>query len=247
MTYHIHPRRSRTISTRTPEALPTPEAFHGLTNAERRIAERGLWRNGFVGAVIVHLLVFFLWWGEAELVSPFAAAGPRAGDNLAAAGGMQAFNIRVPPPRPLIRPRVPLLTFEPVPVEVLEDDRQQQIETAAILGDRPGVDGPGLPDADGRGDGGTAESGRFRAVPPTPIGIIIPPASRSLRGQQVEVWVWVNEQGRVVEDRTQLRPPTSDRGFNARIMREAAEWVFEPAKDRGGESVASWFPYTISM
>ncbi len=132
---------------------------HDLTNAERRVAERALWRNGFAAAVIVHLLVFLLWWGEAELVSPFAAAGPAAGDSRAARGGMQTINIRVPPPRLLIRPRVPLvppLTFDPVPVEELEDD-QQQIETASILGDRPGVDAPGLPDPDGRGDGGNQE------------------------------------------------------------------------------------------
>ncbi len=246
MTYRIHPRRSRTISTPTPEALPTPEAFHGLSNAERRIAERDLWRNGFIGAVVVHLLVFFLWWGESELVSPFSAAGPRAGDNLAAAGGMQAFNIRVPPPRPIIRPQVPLLTFDPVPLEELEDDSQQQIETASILGDRPGVDGPGLPDADGRGDGGTAETGRFRNVPPSPRGMVIPPFNSSLRGQKVEVWVWVDDQGRVVPDSTRLSPSTSDRSYNTRLIREAAEWFFEPAKD-GGRSVASWFSFLISM
>ena len=241
ITYAIHLCRSRTIST------PIPKAIHGLTNAERRIAERALWRNGFIGAVIVHLLVFFLWWGEAELVSAFAAAGPRAGDNRAASGGaIQTLNIRVPPPRPIIRPQVPLLTFDPVPLDELEEDQQQQIETASILGDRPGVNGPGLPQGDGRGDGGTAESGRFRAVPPSPRGMIIPPANRNLRGQKIEVWVWVDDRGRVVADMTELRPPSSDRDFNARLVREAAEWVFEPAK-RGGRPVASWFTYTISM
>jgi len=155
-------------------------------------------------------------------------------------------NIRVPPPRPLIRPQVPLLTLDPVPPPELEEDQQQQVETASILGDRPGVDDPGLPRGDGRGDGGTAEEGRFSVVPPSPRGMIIPPANRSLRGQQIEVWVFVNEQGRVVADSTQLRPPTSDGAFNARLVREAAQWVFEPAK-RGGQAVGSWFPYTISM
>ncbi len=239
MTCAILLRGSRTIST------PTTEAFHGLSNAERRIAERALWRNGFAGALIVHLLIFFLWWGEAELVSPFAAAGPRAGDNRAARGGMQTLNIRVPPPRPIIRPQVPLLAFDPVPLEEFEDD-QQQVETASILGDRPGVDGPGLPEGDGRGDGGTAATGLFRNVPPSPRGMIIPPANRSLRGQKIEVWVWVDERGRVVAERTELRPPSSDRDFNARLVREAAEWVFEPAKN-GGRPVASWITYTISM
>ena len=240
MTDPIHTSRRRTIL--KPTAAPT----HGMSNADRRAAERALWRNGFLGAVIVHLLVFFLWWGQAEPNSPFAAAGPRTGDNRAASGGLQTMNIRIPPSRPLVRPQVPLLALDPfTPVE-LEQDQQQQVETSSILGDRPGVDGPGLPQGDGRGDGGTAEEGLFRAVPPSPRGIIMPPSNRNVRGQRIEVWVFVNEQGRVVADSTQLRPPTSDGDFNARILREAAEWVFEPAK-RGGRPVGSWFPYTISM
>ncbi len=51
-----------------PISMPITKPVHDLTNAERRIAERALWRNGFAAAVIVHLLVFLLWWGEAELV-----------------------------------------------------------------------------------------------------------------------------------------------------------------------------------
>ncbi len=196
--------------------------------------------------MIVHLLVFFLWWGQPIPESPFAAAGPRAGDNRAASGGLQAMNIRVPPPRPLIRPQVPLLTLDPVPPPELAEDQQQQIETAAILGDRPGVDGPGLPDGDGRGDGGTALEGRFRKVPPSPRGIIMPPSNDNVRGQRIEVWVFVDERGRVVADSTQLRPPTSDRTFNRRLIREAAEWVFRPARD-GGKAVASWTNFRFSL
>ena len=194
----------------------------------------------------MHLLAFLLWWGRPIPGSSLAAAGPRAGDDRAVSGGLQAMNIRIPPSRPLIRPQVPLLTLDPFIPSELEEDQQQQVETSSILGDRPGVDGPGLPQGDGRGDGGTAEEGRFREVPPSPRGIIIPPSNRNVRGQRIEVWVFVNEQGRVVADSTQLRPPTSDGDFNARIVREAAEWVFEPAK-RGGRAVGSWFPYTISM
>ncbi len=220
--------------------------MHDLSNAERRVAERALWRNGFASAVVVHLLVFFLWWGQPLPESPFAAAGPRAGDNRAASGGLQTMNIRIPPPRPLIRPQVPLLTLDPVTPPELAEEEQQQIEVSSILGDRPGVEGPGLPDGDGSGDGGNAEEGRFRIVPPSPRGIIMPPSNRNVRGQRIEVWVFVDKTGQVVADSTQLRPPTSDRDFNARIVREAAGWVFEPGK-RGGEAVASWFPYTISM
>ena len=217
---------------------------HRLSNAERRIAERRLWRNGFVGSVVLHLFIFMFWWGEGPLTSPFAAAGPRAGDNRAASGGMQTVSLRIPPPRPIIPPRLPLPTVDPV-LEV-EMEQEQEIETASILGDRPGDNGPGLAQGDGRGDGGNAAEGFFRLVPPSPRGMIIPPASKSLKGQEVQVWVFVNELGRVVADSTRLRPPTSDRDFNDRLVREAAEWVFAPAK-KGGKAVGSWFPYTISM
>jgi hypothetical protein len=49
-----------------------------------------------------------------------------------------------------------------------------------------------------------------------------------------------------VADSTRLNPPTSDRGFNRRLIEEAAEWVFHPAR-RNNQAVAAWFPYTISM
>jgi hypothetical protein len=76
--------------------------------------------------------------------------------------------------------------------------------------------------------------------------MIIPPANDELRGTTVEVWVFVDERGRVVPDSTRLNPPTRDRDFNRRLIREAAEWVFRPAM-QAGEAVASWFPYEISM
>ncbi len=104
----------------------------------------------------------------------------------------------------------------------------------------------GLPGASGRGDAGTTDEGRFRVVPPSPRGMIIPPTNRSLRGQEIQVWVFIDEGGRVVADSTRLEPPTSDRGFNRRLMEEAAQWVFEPAR-QGGLPVSAWFPYTISM
>jgi hypothetical protein len=228
------------------KALAMAKLTHDLNNRERRESERALWRNGFISAVVLHLLVFFLWWGQPLPESPFGAAGPAAGDDQAASGGMQTMNIRVPPPRPIIRPQVPLLTFDPVP-DIEFSDEEQRVETAAILGDRPGVDGPGLADGTGRGDGGTAATGRARAVPPSPRGVILPPSNDNVRGQSVDVWVFVDDRGRVVADSTQLRPPTSDRGFNARILREAADWVFAPARGRGGEVVASWFTWKFSM
>jgi hypothetical protein len=160
---------------------------------------------------------------------------------------MQAVNIRVPPPRPIIRPQVPLLSFDPVPLEeLLDEDPQQQVETASILGDRPGVDGPGLPDADGRGDGGTAASGRFRDVQPRPLNILFPSVTDKVKGQRIGVAVFVDERGRIVADSTRLSPSTSDREFNRYMVRTALEWVFEPGQ-RGGEVVAAWFEYWFDL
>lgn len=215
-----------------------------LTNDQRRESERKIWRAALWASLLLHVLVFVLFSARGPLQSPFAAAGPRAGDSRAAAGGLQAMNVRIPPPRPIIPPKIPLPLVADVEEVEIEDD--VRIETASILGDKPGEVGPGLETGDGLGDGGTAEEGLFRLVPPSPRGMIIPPANKSLKGERVQVWVFVSEDGRVVADSTQLRPPTSDRSFNERLIREAAEWIFEPGR-KGGKPVATWFPYTISM
>ena len=75
--------------------------------------------------------------------------------------------------------------------------------------------------------------------------MIWPPESSRLESFDLEVWVFVDAQGRVVPDSTWLRAPTSDRGFNRRLIDDAADWVFEPAR-QGGEPVATWFSYRIA-
>ncbi len=228
---------------------PKSEPMHSpkdLSLGERRARDRKTWRNALLVSLLFHVLVFAFWRNDGPLMSPFAAAGPRAGDNRAAGGSMQAMSIRIPPPRPIVPPRIPLPTV--TPVEPLEFEPELEDAMADVLGDRPG-DSPGPPGiegGEGRGDGGTAEEGLFRLVPPSPRGMIMPPANDRLKGREVEVWVFVDERGRVVPDSTRLEPPTSDRDFNRRLMREASQWVFEPAR-QGGKPVASWFPYTISM
>lgn len=216
---------------------------HSLTNRERRRRERRVWRIAFGVSVLAHLLVFFLWTTGVEFLSPFAAAGPRANDDRAARGGLQTMNIRTPPPVPTNPPPVPLPTLTNIEPPEFEESQEQMAE---VMGDRPGTEGPGTETGEGEGDAGTAETGLNRLVPPSPRGMIIPPADESLRGREVEVWVFVNESGRVVADSTRLRPPTPNRDFNRRLLQEAADWVFRPAM-RGGQPVAAWFPYTISM
>jgi hypothetical protein len=221
------------------------DQLHDIGARERRRRERRIWRRGLVVSVMVHLAIFFGWRGSVLPESPFAAAGPKSGDNRAAAGSMQALNISTPPPVPIIPPPVPIEVA--VEVEPVEFDDQTEFDPSSLMGETPGtLEGPGVVDGTGRGDGGDADDGLNRLQPATPRGMIIPPTNSDLRGTEVQVWVFVDERGRVVADSTRLEPPTRDRGFNNRLIREASEWVFRPAVQEG-RPVASWFPYRISM
>ena len=216
-----------------------------ISARDRRRRERTIWRRGLLVSALLHVVVLFGWRGNVLPLSPFAAAGPRAGDDRAAAGSLQAINVRTPPPRPIVPPLVPLPTE--LLIDPVEFDEAVELDPAAVLGDMPGLgDVPGLETGSGLGDGGNADQGRYRIEPASPRGMIIPPANRGLRGTEVQVWVFVDEVGGVVADSTRLDPPTRDRDFNRRLIREAAEWSFRPARQEG-RAVASWFPYKISM
>lgn len=225
----------------------TDASPHELKARERRRRDRTIWRTGLLVSALLHLLVFFFWRGGVVIpASPFSAAGPRNADDLAAEGTMQAVNVRASQPEPVIPPPTPVEVA--VEVEPVEFDDEAVVDPSDVLGDRPGETGadPGIEDGPGEGAGGDAAEGNNRVRPPSPRGMIIPPANEELRGTTVSVWVFVDERGRVVADSTRLDPPTRDRDFNRRLIREAAEWIFRPAT-RGGEPVASWFPYEISM
>lgn len=229
------------------------EITHELGNEERRRRERKIWRTGILISLALHLLIFIGWHGTVIPPSPFAARGPRNGDRFAAGGAMQAMSIAAPlsKPRPIIRPPAPLEVA--IEVEPVEFETEPPIDPTEVIGQSLGAgtgpgttDGTSQGDGKGRGDGGNADEGLFRLVPPQPRGMIIPPANKNLKGTTVEVWVFVNDKGKVVPDSTRLNPPTKDKGFNQRLIREASEWVFRPAT-KGGKPVASWFPYQISM
>jgi outer membrane biosynthesis protein TonB len=212
-------------------------------------------RGGLLASIALHLLVLALFADRSPIpVSPFAAAGERRGSELAAAGGgMRAIELATPteetptPPPP-----------EPVPTPVEEvppPEEEMLVEVPAIAlaegtmtpGDA-GDTGPGLALGVGEGDGGTEAEGRFRVVPPRPRGLILPPRDppESIRGKEVEVWVYVSAAGRVVPDSTRIRPPTGDRRFDRRLRDHASGWVFEAAR-KDGRSVGEWFRYTIVM
>lgn len=218
---------------------------HARSVDQRRRDEGRLFRRALLVSVLVHVLILIFGPVGSVLIAPFSAAGPRAEGARAAAGGMQALNVLAPPREPIVPPPEPILVD--VEVEPIEFDEKPEVDPASLLGHNPGeLLGPGVDEGTGDGDGGTTEAGRFRLQPPSPRGMIIPPTNEKLKGRQVEVWLFVDARGRVVPDSTQLRPPTSDRSFNRRLIQEAAEWVFRPAL-RGGEPVATWFSYSISM
>jgi hypothetical protein len=212
---------------------------------ERRNAQDRIFRMALGVSVLLHVSLFFFWKVVPIPPSPLSAAGPRAGDFRAAGGGMESVNLSRAPSRPIVPPRVPIISVEATEMTF---DPEPELDLSALAGEGAGTaDGPpGIEGGQGRGDGGTAAEGFFRMIPPSPRGMIIPPTNRSLRGKEVEVWVFVDATGRVVPDSTRLNPPTSDRGFNRRLMEEAAEWIFNPAM-RNDQPIAAWFPYTISM
>lgn len=212
------------------------------TNAERRRRERTIWVRALGVSVVVHALVFLLFPVQSILISPFAAAGPRAGDDRAAAGSMQAMTMRTPPSTPIVPPPIPLPTAE---IEPVEFEPEPDFEPPSLAGEGQGSDpGPGLENGMGEGDGGTAEEGLFRMVAPSPRAMFWPPDPPEMENGSVEVWVFVDATGKVVPDSTQLRPPTRDRGWNRRVIELSAEWVFDPAI-QDGRPVAAWFPYSV--
>lgn len=223
---------------------------------ERRKGERRVWFRAGAASLILHVLAVLLWPSGGLPDSPFSAAGAREQDEDPAEGIMRAVALSAAPADPVQPPPVP--TFEldvPEPPETepdatpeiaLEEPEIPDPAGGATVGSDDDDEPTGLPGASGAGDAGTGDEGLTRLIPPTPRGMIIPPTNRSLRGTQVEVWVFVDEAGRVVPDSTRLEPPTSDRRFNEQLIREAAQWLFQPAR-RGSDTVASWFPYTISM
>lgn len=219
--------------------------LHDISARDRRLRERRIWRSGIAVSAILHILLFFVWRGNVIPASPFAAAGPRAGDNRAAAGGMQAINVPTPITRPIIPPPRPIEVA--VEVEPVEFDQEQSFDAASIMGDLPGLaEGPGLEDGTGEGDGGNADEGFYRLQPATPRSVFLPTPTDRVRGAEVRVWVFVDARGRVVADSTRLEPPTRDGAFNRRLIREAAEWLFHPARQEG-RSIAAWFPYEVTI
>jgi len=217
--------------------------FHDFRAEDRRRHERRIWRTGLWLSLLLHLLILLGSRGAVIPLSPFAAAGPRAGDNRAARGSMQAVSLRAPPPVQIVPPLIPIPTD--IPIEPVQFEQEIVTDAASVLGEEPGLDeAPGLENGDGEGDGGNSDEGFYRLKPAAPQSMIIPTNHEGLRGKKVRVWVFVNELGQVIPDSTRLEPPTGSGDLNRQLIREASEWSFRPALQEG-KAVASWYPYDI--
>jgi hypothetical protein len=211
----------------------------------RRARDRRVVRAGFALSLLLHVVVVLMWRGGGDPQALTSAAGPDRGDPRAAAGAMQALNLREAEAVPVVPPPVPIAVE--VTVEPIEFDDEPRIDPSDLLGDAPGLaEAPGVETGTGAGNQGDSDAGSDDLLPPSPRGMIIPPTNRDLRGTEVQVWVFVDAAGRVVADSTRLEPPTRNRDFNRRLVQEAAEWVFRPAS-RAGAPIAAWFPYRIIM
>lgn len=216
---------------------------------------RALW-VGLAVSLALHVGLF-LWFGAEPLprMSTAAAGDPGAEPTAAAGGGMRAIELRPPataPPEPVPDPEAPE-AVEPEEVEPQPDPPSDlppiELQLAAsVSGSTDEAGPPGEVSATGSGSAGASAEGEEGVVPPWPRGQIMPPTERpaDLRGAEVDVWVFVGRDGRVVADSTRLDPPTGDRGFDRRLKERAADWRFDPGT-RNGRPVGAWFRYTIIL
>jgi TonB family protein len=227
------------------------------TEAQLRRWDR-IFRWSLLASLLLHILIVLLFRQEVLLPeTPTSAAGERAGDPEAAAGGgMEVIAYRLESQTPETEPTVP--EPEPVPTEPqpeVEPQEEPAREPSQPLGQQAGAGegrgtdtGPGTETGTGRGDGGTSDEGLNRMTAPTPRGMILPPSDRpgKVKGMTVTVYVFVAASGAVVSDSTRIAPSTGDSRFDRRLRDDAAQWKFRPGM-RGGQPIASWFPYTITF
>lgn len=228
---------------------------------------------GIVGTVLIHFLVLIAFRDTVVVLrDTSSASGPPRGDIRPAGGGSGLTMVEVRPEQPAAQPvveEVPVPIPVPDPVEVVVPEEVEEpvpepepapdpelIGTPSEAGTGgPGdggqggsADGPDAGDGDGLGGGGSGSGGPAAIVPPRPRGLFIPPPGRpaSARGQEITVWVFVSEAGRVDRNTVRLEPPTSDARYNQRLIQSVSEWVFDPARQEG-RAVSTWFPFQIIL
>lgn len=225
-------------------------AAHDVRQRMRR--QRSIFRIGLLLSLFVHLVFFLFFRTIPERLTLYAAAGPAAGDPIAAPGGGSMRSVVLKPRVEITIPKRPESpVIKPVEIEPTQEVKlslSELVEPDLGQGNQQGPQsGEGLPGGEGGGDAGNAMEGYRRLIPPAPRGAIMTPLAHrpsSVRGREVTVWVFINSSGAV--DSVRLETPTPDKKFNQLLTREAWDWVFEPAR-RAGVAVASWYSYTWKL
>ncbi len=201
-------------------------------------------RAGLLISLLAHVALFFAFRTDRPQGGASVAAGPRAGDSYAAAGGgaLQAIafaevrSIEIPPPP------APLPSLDAPEVTIVETRPPSfatgQLERPGSMAGRQAGFSPGLPGGTGEGDGGSDAEGRYRNTVPEPR-VIIPdwdPPSE-VKGMRVRMRVLVDELGNAVD--VELEPPTPNDRFNRKLIETAMEMEFKPAL-RNGRPVRDW-------
>ena len=228
------------------------ESNPGLEPSRRNSARnRKALIGGFSLSVLLHVLILLGWRGPVTDLPGSLAAGPRAGDYRAAAGGGEILAIAIAPPRPIEIPAPPaevLLTD----LEVVTDEPEKMIQPVELAGPTGGAalisdrTGPGLVGADGRGDSGSDAEGQDQRTFPTPRSIIPvwdPP--RDMKGMRVTVRVQVDARG-VATGEILVDPGIPNSGFDRRLRQELLSMDYVPAQ-RGGRPVADWAEMTFTF
>lgn len=223
-----------------------------LTPSRRNsVRQRKAWWIGFAVSAAVHALLLFAWRSPAPQGPGSLAAGPRAGDFHAAAGGseMTALDIRMP--QPIDVPEPPAARPRPEDPQVAAPEPEQHLLTASLSGPTGsamsrGSAGSGIPRADGAGDGGSDQTGRDRNAPPTPRSITPrwdPPDE--LKGRRVTFRVRVDERGEPTGE-IEVRPRIDETEFVRRVRDDLLTMDYLPGR-RDGRPVADWAELTLTF
>jgi hypothetical protein len=182
--------------------------------------------------------VFFLWKAELQPHPGTVAAGLRMGDAAAAPGGGVMQAIALAPPREIVVPPPPeeVPEFDAPDVEVRTPPEPQLQARFADM--RSGVafpgpgEGPGRPDGEGMGDGGTEAEGRYRVTAPEPR-VIVPEwdPPDEIKGTRIQIRVLVSAEGRALN--VEIIPRTSNAGFNRRLVDTYMQMDYKPGRRMG--------------
>lgn len=213
--------------------------------------QRKAWWIGFALSAAVHAFLLFGWRSPAPEGPGSLAAGPRAGDIRAAAGGSEMTAIDFRMPQPIEVPAPPTARPEPDDPQLDVPEPEQRVLTASLQGPigaamNDGRDGAGLPGAEGSGDAGNDRRGSDRRTFPTPRSIIPrwdPPDE--LKGQRVTFRVRVNERGEPTGE-IEVRPRIDETEFVRRVRDDLLTMDYLPGR-QDGRPVTDWAELTLTF